>query len=54
MLQAPTEEEYQHAVLSLENRNAQCEEHRMGGWICQTGVQNFKVRISIASVLVQL
>ena len=40
MLRASTEEEDQHAVLSLKNRKAQCRTHRMGGCVCQTEIQD--------------
>ena len=32
VLQAPTDQEYQHAVLSLENRKAQCGKY-FDGWL---------------------
>ena len=41
MLQAPIDEVYQHAVLSLENRKAQREELKMGGWV-RLGSRDFK------------
>ena len=41
MLRASTEEEDQHAVLSLKNPKAHCRTHRMGGCARQTKVEEF-------------
>ena len=38
VLQAPTEREYQHAILPFESRKTQHEEHRMGDRVYQTMV----------------